>query len=291
MEEQSSQASYPIHQDPPPINENNINFWKYIGIGMSIVSFCIAIGAVGYIYSVNKNVAPAQIACTMEAKLCPDGLNYVGRTGPKCEFSKCPEQTTKWLTYIDPTNHYSIDYPSYLTPTRKATDPEGFISFERVNKPTHFIIVDIANPNDSLNSKLLNMIPGQKSDILSVGLWYERNEDLNLPSGTGLFYDFEEVVPDFLIKQSPPSAKYLDSKFVPGQKASLRGKNIFIEKNGLLYGITIDLNPEGDDQMEMDFNTMFVTFKFTTCTPRPMCLDATPRCMIPETADMCPKSQ
>ena len=28
------------------------------------------------------------VACTMDAKLCPDG-SYVGRTGPNCEF-KCP---------------------------------------------------------------------------------------------------------------------------------------------------------------------------------------------------------
>lgn len=27
-----------------------------------------------------------------------------------------------------------------------------------------------------------------------------------------------------------------------------------------------------------------------TCRPRPACLDATPRCMIPETSDMCPKT-
>lgn len=27
-----------------------------------------------------------------------------------------------------------------------------------------------------------------------------------------------------------------------------------------------------------------------TCRPRPACLDATPRCMIPETSDMCPYS-
>lgn len=30
------------------------------------------------------------MACTMEAKLCPDG-SYVGRTGPNCEFISCPE--------------------------------------------------------------------------------------------------------------------------------------------------------------------------------------------------------
>lgn len=27
-----------------------------------------------------------------------------------------------------------------------------------------------------------------------------------------------------------------------------------------------------------------------TCRPRPACLDATPRCLIPETSDMCPPS-
>lgn len=30
-----------------------------------------------------------QTACTMEAKLCPDGSS-VGRSGPNCEFSPCP---------------------------------------------------------------------------------------------------------------------------------------------------------------------------------------------------------
>lgn len=29
-------------------------------------------------------------ACTMEAKICPDGSG-VGRTGPNCEFAECPE--------------------------------------------------------------------------------------------------------------------------------------------------------------------------------------------------------
>lgn len=29
------------------------------------------------------------IACTMDAKICPDG-SAVGRTGPNCEFAPCP---------------------------------------------------------------------------------------------------------------------------------------------------------------------------------------------------------
>jgi len=31
----------------------------------------------------------APIACTMDAKTCPDGSS-VGRTGPNCEFEACP---------------------------------------------------------------------------------------------------------------------------------------------------------------------------------------------------------
>lgn len=34
-------------------------------------------------------VEPGQKACTMEAKLCPDGSS-VGRGGPNCEFAACP---------------------------------------------------------------------------------------------------------------------------------------------------------------------------------------------------------
>ena len=33
--------------------------------------------------------SPEGVACTMEAKLCPDG-SHVGRSGPNCEFTACP---------------------------------------------------------------------------------------------------------------------------------------------------------------------------------------------------------
>ena len=40
--------------------------------------------------SINTPNEPEPIACTMEAKICPDG-SAVGRTGPNCEFTACPE--------------------------------------------------------------------------------------------------------------------------------------------------------------------------------------------------------
>lgn len=32
------------------------------------------------------------VACTMEAKMCPDG-SFVGRQGPNCEFAPCPGES------------------------------------------------------------------------------------------------------------------------------------------------------------------------------------------------------
>ncbi len=39
--------------------------------------------------SQSKKKEPTRIACSMEAKLCPDG-SYVARTGPNCDFTPCP---------------------------------------------------------------------------------------------------------------------------------------------------------------------------------------------------------
>lgn len=38
-----------------------------------------------------EDVVPKPVACTEEAKICPDG-SAVGRTGPNCEFAPCPER-------------------------------------------------------------------------------------------------------------------------------------------------------------------------------------------------------
>jgi len=43
--------------------------------------------------NINQGISEATI-CTADAKQCPDGT-YVGRTGPKCEFAKCPGKPLK----------------------------------------------------------------------------------------------------------------------------------------------------------------------------------------------------
>lgn len=56
----------------------------YIFISVLMVA---GVAAAVWLNMGNKNIQP--IACTMEAKLCPDGT-AVGRTGPNCEFAECP---------------------------------------------------------------------------------------------------------------------------------------------------------------------------------------------------------
>lgn len=60
-----------------------------------VVTGAVALAVIVALWVVNVRVAkaPGPVACTMEAKLCPDG-SAVGRTGPNCEFAECPTATS-----------------------------------------------------------------------------------------------------------------------------------------------------------------------------------------------------
>lgn len=60
---------------------------KLVFICMGIV----CLGAVAAYFSMDSAPTsdPELIACTLEAKQCPDG-SFVGRQGPQCEFTACP---------------------------------------------------------------------------------------------------------------------------------------------------------------------------------------------------------
>lgn len=60
-----------------------------VGIGALLV----AIGVALWVANVRVVKAPGSVACTMEARICPDG-SAVGRTGPNCEFAECPTVAT-----------------------------------------------------------------------------------------------------------------------------------------------------------------------------------------------------
>lgn len=101
------------------MDTNNNNMW---GVGLAII-IVVILGVVLYmVYSEDTVTTNEPVACTQEAKLCPDG-SYVGRTGPECEFAACPsagDDSTPWLSTSTPSA--TIKYPAslstaYLTPT------------------------------------------------------------------------------------------------------------------------------------------------------------------------------
>lgn len=81
-----------------------------------IIIIILVLSAVFYM---SRNPAvpaiPEGQACTMEAKLCPDG-SYVGRSGPNCSFADCPTQSTSTdKIYTDTANKFSFTYPEKLS--------------------------------------------------------------------------------------------------------------------------------------------------------------------------------
>ena len=84
------------------------------------------IGGAFYLSGTLKK-SPEQVACTMDAKLCPDGSS-VGRVGPNCEFTACPlprsdnQEATEWTTYQIKTLNLQFKLPSSLS--AKFGDPK-----------------------------------------------------------------------------------------------------------------------------------------------------------------------
>ncbi|MBU1102495.1 hypothetical protein KJ853_02450, partial [Patescibacteria group bacterium] len=74
-------------QPTPPVVAPTKNTWKIFVL--VVIGILILAGAAwgGYYWWQNRSGGP--VACTMEAKQCPDS-SYVGRTGPNCEFAACP---------------------------------------------------------------------------------------------------------------------------------------------------------------------------------------------------------
>jgi len=60
----------------------------FISAAIFMLGILLGVGAT-YVYITSpENSSVGGIACTMDAKICPDGTS-VGRTGPNCEFAPC----------------------------------------------------------------------------------------------------------------------------------------------------------------------------------------------------------
>ncbi len=67
---------------------NQKGFIKFI-----LILIILLAGIVWTFFMLNSKLpkSPRQLACTPETEQCPDG-SYVSRTGPNCEFAKCPNK-------------------------------------------------------------------------------------------------------------------------------------------------------------------------------------------------------
>ncbi len=74
----------------------------------------LLVGIAGFFYRnvMEQERAPEPVACTMDAKMCPDE-SFVGRTAPACEFATCPlpnaEDQEIGLGFVIPPGYVSND--------------------------------------------------------------------------------------------------------------------------------------------------------------------------------------
>ncbi|MEK7518210.1 MAG: PsbP-related protein [Patescibacteria group bacterium] len=95
---------------PPPPHHFSKTF-----IIVLIILLISAVGAGGYFLGARKSAPPQEVACTLDALLCPDGSS-VGRIPPTCEFAPCPtaasDETANWKVYSK--DGFSFRYPKDL---------------------------------------------------------------------------------------------------------------------------------------------------------------------------------
>ncbi len=93
-----------------------------VSIGVVVLVLLVGIGA--FFFRNSSQTSPSQqVACTMDAKLCPDG-SYVGRQGPNCEFAACPAASS---TSVTPANASLT-----LAPGEKGTVDTVTVTFNSV---------------------------------------------------------------------------------------------------------------------------------------------------------------
>jgi hypothetical protein len=108
-------------------------YWGMKKYLITLVFLVLVLGA-GYLYWQNNKIEKndqGQVACTMEAKICPDGVTYVGRKGPNCEFSSCPDSSINppVLSKVCASEHQNIGAQGLPTVCCSGLKPLGRVGY------------------------------------------------------------------------------------------------------------------------------------------------------------------
>lgn len=242
---------------------------------LSIVIQGFFVGAIilSVINPIYKAIGDAGTACTQEVKICPDG-SAVGRTGPKCEFSPCPtssktDGTANWKTYTNNKYGFSFKYPKSW--------PVG----EEDNAAYNTYSINLGNMTPDVSDGyqvslfILNENIEKSKEQLTYSDPYLQNRIKEIT--TEKVGSVEVIKATTVFSQSnPPAERTSYQVLIPLSNTTIR-----------LYG---------DISEKSTINQILSTFKFTdsnptpTCMGRPACLDAEPRCLVPEPAGgWCPE--
>lgn len=148
-----------------------------IGIAILVILGCV--------YFVIQDKEPeleigAGVVCTSEAKQCPNGT-YVGRSGPKCEFTKCPGIELPHLEddYEEP---FGIQLPENVI-SEKDCEAEGGEVWNTLGETSYN--GELIGKVEGLRCPCACLIRGEGSDTL----WVTVNS--NLEEFTGNLDDIE----------------------------------------------------------------------------------------------------
>lgn len=269
---------------PPPVDPitgHPLRFTKYFWIFLAIFIAITAIGSTAYFLNRNQT---KQIS-TVQSSPTP-----------------IPGQTENWKTYTNPDLNFSFRYP-----------PDIFI--EQQNVPIDYItgyngkgiLISSASYMEDRRNIASNQSTGKHfTHMFAIAITEEENVKQLTPQEIVTQYITtvkqrspsqmtEEIVKKIQASEKPYKVNSLDALYAElGEEKSI---NIFITKDNKLYIISpiIYTRPYTTTQDKAEsqqiIDHIISTFKFKACTPRPACLDATPKCMIPETPDMCPPSK
>ncbi len=160
-----------------------------------LIVFLLLVTGIFYVarYNFSNSNNPEPVYCTQDAKLCPNGT-YVGRVGPKCEFSACPDVSSgvSGIVLLGPTCPVIKDPPEpecadkpYATKLVITTSDQAFVIIEFSSDESGKFNVQLAPGEYAIRSAVAaNVLPYCSSEAFKV----EENKftDITVSCDTGI---------------------------------------------------------------------------------------------------------